>query len=131
MEAIWTALIAMGSAIVVKVLDWALARRSEKRGAIAQLSRKVDSIGSKLDAHIKEDQETKAIAARNRILRADDEILHGVKHSHDFFRSLLLDITAYEQYSQTHPDFPNEVTRSAEDNIRRVYEKCKRENSFL
>jgi len=132
MEAVWTALIALASAVIVKLLDWLLAKRSEKKGAMAKLTDKVDDIAKSLHNHIKEDQESKAIEARQRILRADDEIRHGVLHSKEFFDSVLQDdIKYYQDYCNAHPEFPNAVALSAIQNILRVYEKCKAENSFL
>ena len=131
METIWVALIALASAVLVKLLDLIFAASTKKTGAMAQLTQKVDDIGNKLDAHIKADQQAKAEQCRQRILRADDEIRHGVLHSKDFFDALLLDITSYSRYCQENPSFPNEVTLSAVANIKRIYEKCKQENSFL
>ena len=132
MEAVYTALIALASAVIVKTLDLIFAKATEKKGAIANLTKKVDDIGSKLDSHISEDEKSKAIHARQRILRADDEIRHGVLHSKEFFDSVLEDdIKFYQEYCNTHPEFPNAVALSAINNIMRVYEKCKAENSFL
>ena len=132
MEAVYTALIALASAVIVKTLDLIFAKATEKKGAIANLTKKVDDIGSKLDSHISEDEKSKAIHARQRILRADDEIRHGVLHSKEFFDSVLEDdIKFYQEYCNTHPEFPNAVALSAINNIIRVYEKCKAENSFL
>ena len=132
MEAVYTALIALASAVIVKTLDLIFAKATEKKGAIANLTKKMDDIGSKLDSHISEDEKSKAIHARQRILRADDEIRHGVLHSKEFFDSVLEDdIKFYQEYCNTHPEFPNAVALSAINNIMRVYEKCKAENSFL
>ena len=132
MEAVYTALIALASAVIVKTLDLIFAKATEKKGAIANLTKKVDDIGTKLDSHISEDEKSKAIHARQRILRADDEIRHGVLHSKEFFDSVLEDdIKFYQEYCNTHPEFPNAVALSAINNIMRVYEKCKAENSFL
>ena len=132
MEAVYAALIATGSAIIVKILDYILNKRSEKKGAIAQISNKVDGIASKLDKHIADEEEAKAVEARSRILTADNEITRGIKHSKEWFDSLLeYDITKYQRYCAEHPDFPNAMTVSAVENIRRVYDKCKEERSFL
>lgn len=131
MEAVWTALIALGSAVIVKLLDWLLARRNEKKGAIAQLTRKVDKIASDLKAHIEENREQSAIQARERIQRFNDEILHDQKHTKEHFDSILIDITDYDQYCSTHENFKNQVTSLAEENIKRVYDKCQQEKSFL
>lgn len=132
MEAVYAALIALASAVIVKLLDWILSRKSEKKGAIATLTKKVDNIATALDKHIRDDAESKAVEARHRILMADDEIRHGVLHSKEWFDSLIqYDITHYQKYCNEHPTFPNALTVLAVANIQRVYEKCKNENSFL
>lgn len=131
MEAVWTALIAMGSAIVVKLLDWILNRRNEKKGAIAQLTNKVDKIASDLKSHINENREQSAIQARQRIQRFNDELLRGQKHTKEYFDSILIDITDYDRYCNEHEEFRNQVTIMAEENIKRVYRNCQEERSFL
>ena len=129
---LYVALVGFGSAVLVKVLDYIFSRHSEKKGAIAKLSKKVDDIDSKLDKHIADEQEAKAVEARSRIITADNEISRGLKHSKEWFDSLLeYDITHYQRYCSEHPDFPNEMTVSAVENIRRVYDKCKKEHTFL
>jgi hypothetical protein len=131
MEAVWTALIAMGSAIVVKLLDWILNRRNEKKGAIAQLTNKVDKIASDLKSHINENREQSAIQARQRIQRFNDELLRGQKHTKEYFDSILIDITDYDRYCNEHEEFRNQVTSMAEENIKRVYKKCMMDKTFL
>lgn len=131
MEAVWTALIALGSAVIVKLLDWILARRNEKKGAIAQLTQKVDRIAADLKNHIEENREQSAIQARERIQRFNDEILHGQKHTKEHFDSILIDITDYDIYCAAHENFKNQVTSLAEENIKRVYDKCQQERDFL
>lgn len=131
MEAVWTALIAMGSAIVIKLLDWLLARRSEKKGAIAQLTQKVDKIAQELKDHVDENRESSAVQARQRIQRFNDELLHGQLHTKEYFDSILIDITNYQRFSNSHEDFANQVTGLAVENIKRVYKKCMEDKSFL
>lgn len=75
--------------------------------------------------------ETKAITARVRILRASDEILHKMKHSKEWFDQLNDDITYYETYCNTHPDFRNNKATHAIASINKVYAKCIEENDFL
>lgn len=131
MEAVYTALIAMGSAIIIKLLDWLLARRSEKKGAIAQLTQKVDKIAQELKDHVDENRESSAVQARQRIQRFNDELLHGQLHTKEYFDSILIDITNYERFSNSHEDFKNQVTGMAVENIKRVYKKCMEDKSFL
>lgn len=75
--------------------------------------------------------ETKAITARVRILRASDEILHKMKHSKEWFDQLNDDITYYETYCNTHPNFRNNKATHAIASINKVYAKCIEENDFL
>ena len=131
MEAVYTALIAMVSAIVVKLLDWLISRRNEKKGAIAQLTNKVDKIASDLKSHIDENREQSAIQARERIQRFNDELLRGQKHTKEYFESILIDITDYDRYCNEHEEFRNQVTSLAEENIKRVYLQCQEDRSFL
>lgn len=75
--------------------------------------------------------ESEATNARYRILRFDDEIRHKVKHTEEHFNQIMEDIDDYERYCSSHPNYKNSRAVSAIENTRRIYEKCRRENSFL
>ena len=109
-----------------------------KKVTIEEISDKLDDQGRKLNSLEKqfteknaEDEEREAKAARRRILRADDEIRVGVKHSKDFFDDVLRDIDYYEEYCVNHPHFKNRCAESAIRNVSVCYDKCKTDNSFL
>lgn len=74
--------------------------------------------------------ESEAKASRMRIQRFADELYGNVLHSKEHFDLILMDITAYNNYCDTHPDFVNEKTKFAEEIIRDRYEKCMRERTF-
>jgi len=121
---------------VIKTMIDKLLQR--KRVTIEEISEKLDSQGKKLNSLEEafnkknaEDQEKEAKAARRRILRTDDEIRIGVKHSKDFFDDVLRDIDYYEEYCDDHPHFKNKCAESAINNVMACYEACKMENSFL
>ncbi len=76
-------------------------------------------------------EEDKADVCRYRILRFNDEILHDVKHSKEHFDQVLDDITEYEQYCENHPEYENNKAVLAIENIKRIYQKCSDENTFL
>ena len=121
---------------VIKTMIDKLLQR--KRVTIEEISEKLDSQGKKLNSLEEafnkknaEDQEKEAKAARRRILRTDDEIRIGVKHSKDFFDDVLRDIDYYEEYCDDHPHFKNKCAESAIKNVMACYETCKMENSFL
>lgn len=90
------------------------------------------TIGKALNADLNEKMEAnEAKTARYRILRFDDEIRHKIRHSKEHFDQIIEDVDTYERYCQDHPRFPNGKAVSATDNVKRTYEKCKAENSFL
>ena len=109
-----------------------------KRVTIEEISDKLDVQGKKLNSLEQsfmeknaEDNEKEAQAARRRILRADDEIRVGVKHSKDFFEDVLRDIDYYEEYCDAHPHFKNRCAESAIRNVSATYDACKAHNNFL
>ena len=90
------------------------------------------AIGSALNADVMEKlNENEATTARYRVLRFDDEIRHKVKHTEEHFIQILDDIDKYERYCSTHPNYKNSRSVVAIDNIRRTYDRCRRENTFL
>ena len=111
---------------------------NRRRVTIEEIGDKIDSQGKQIQSleesfekKSKEDQEKEAKASRRRILRADDEIRMGMKHSKDFFEDVLRDIDAYEEYCDEHPHFKNRCAESAIRNVAETYDTCKAENSFL
>lgn len=121
---------------VIKTMIDKLLQR--KRVTIEQISDKLDAQGKKLNSLEEsfakknaEDHEKEAKAARRRILRADDEIRVGVRHSKDYFEDVLRDIDYYEEYCDNHPHFKNKCAESAIRNVSACYDTCKTENSFL
>ena len=85
-------------------------------------------VGNSRDA--KED-ERHARTLRRDILRFGDEIRHIPKHSKERFDDIVLEITEYEAYCDSHPDFKNRMTTSTVKLIVSVYEKCLEDDSFL
>ncbi len=76
-------------------------------------------------------EEDKAVLARIRILRFNDELLSQHKHSKESFDQALDDITYYRTFCDDHRHFENDKAVMAINNIKRNYEKCCEENSFL
>ena len=75
--------------------------------------------------------ENEATTCRYRILRFNDEILHEEKHSKEHFDQILEDISRYERFCNTHPEYENNKAVLAIKNIKRVYQTCSENNSFL
>ena len=98
------------------------------RDRMDELEKKIDQM--KISEEEKE-QLKEALAARRRILRFNDELLLKIKHSKEMFNDILKDITDYDNYCRTHPDFVNQRAVFAEQNVGKEYKKCMEENDFL
>ena len=108
------------------------------------ISRK-DSKNDRFDAIVKELSEVKkeiraidekgdlrdAIESRVRILRFNDELLEGRRHSKDSFDQCMSDITIYETYCQSHPKFRNNQTAMTIEHINRNYAERLEKHDFL
>lgn len=72
-----------------------------------------------------------AETCRSRIIRFGDELRVGQLHSQDNFQQVLIDITTYDLYCASHPDFCNGVTKLTSKLIEETYEACLKKNNFL
>lgn len=105
--------------------------RDNMHREIAGLTGKLDHISRSISALRKEGEENRIITCRYRILRFDDEIRHDEKHSKEHFDQILDDITEYEKYCDRNPDFKNNKAELAIRNIKRIYQNCADEGTFL
>lgn len=96
-----------------------------------KLNGKMDEVNKTVNELRIENSETKATTYRYRILRFDDEIRHGTKHSKEHFDQIIEDIDEYEEYCDKHPDYKNNKAVLAIENIKRVYQNCVEEHTFL
>lgn len=89
-------------------------------------------------------EEALALAARRHIIAAADELKNGaryydteaepkkkISHSEEWFNSVLEDITFYENYCGTHPNFKNEKAVASIRFIRKAYDYVYEHNLFL
>ena len=71
-----------------------------------------------------------AVLARTHILRFNDEILNGMKHSREYWRQQLDDCDTYEEFCKENPDFKNSYTEIADKNIKTTFEKLMNEGKL-
>lgn len=76
-------------------------------------------------------EEQVAVTARHRIVRTNDELLRGVRHTKENLDQSLYDIKAYESYCGRHPEFRNHMISLSIENIQDVYRRCMKDRSFL
>lgn len=105
--------------------------RDSLSSAINEMRERLDAANKALSEIRKENNEARATACRYRILRFDDEIRHGDQHTKEHYDQVLEDITEYEKYCNEHPDYENDKAELAIANVKRCYQHCSDERSFL
>ena len=91
--------------------------------ALKQLDQKLDQLNEKVDKN-------SATLARTHILRFDDEIINGIRHSLEYWEQTLMDVDTYERFCKTHPDFKNSYADSAVRHIKKVFDTLKEKGEF-
>ena len=117
----WTAILTFIGKILTKEFS-----ESQK-----DLIDKVEVLSLKIEKVAESVEETRAIAARVRILSFGDELLEGRLHSKDTYDQTLLDIDKYEKYCKSHENFKNNVTEETVALIKEKYRIRLRENGFV
>lgn len=124
--------------VPVKINPWSSLAKVIGKAMTAELNEKVDSLGKDVNdlgkdvKSLRTDFEVEhATTCRTRILRFGDEVLHKERHSKEHFDQILLDISEYERYCSTHPEFRNNVAVATIDKIKRTYQYCLDNDSFL
>ena len=115
----------------IKVNPWSWLARCIGRAINREVIDKVDALSTTVNNNKKEDDEQWVLLSRSHILRFGDELLHGVGHSKEHFDQILSDISKYEHYCETHPEFPNGQAIATIEQIKKTYQKCLEENKFL
>lgn len=115
----------------IKVNPWSWIGRCIGRAINGEVLEKVEDLTRDVRQNKADDDEQWASLSRTHILRFGDEILHGVSHSQEHFNQVLLDISKYEHYCETHPQYVNNIATATIKQIKKTYQKCLDENNFL
>lgn len=94
--------------------------RSSNRAIMARF----DGIEKKVD-------QNEITRIRVRILAFNVELMRHEMHTREDFIDILSEINTYETYCKMHEDYSNNRAVMAIAYIKRVYEKCMEDNSFL
>ena len=95
------------------------------------INSRMDNLSQKVEDLEKAEELERVRFARQRILRFNDEILCGQRHSKEHFDEILDDITLYEHYCNDHEDYENNKAVLAIKTIKRVYDQCMVTHDFL
>ena len=102
---------------------WSAIAKAIGRAINAEVLAGLKETNTKLDAHIKADDERNADDRRTRILRFNNELYRDIFHTKEDFVDILADIDAYEDYCREHPEYKNSRATHAVANIGRVYDE--------
>ena len=119
------AMITAISALMNQMKKWIL---SIVKSEVDRLDGKIDAQGEVLQLMEKNRVRDNADNARRGILTFNDELLRGKMHSKEAFDQTLRDI---DYYSNAHPDYPDNQAMLAIANIKRCYQRCTEEKTFL
>ena len=122
----------------IKVNPWSAVVKWLGRCINADVLQKLDAVNTelaetkkKLDEHVTMDDERNIDLHRAMILRFNTELIRGLKHTEEDFNEIMYNITCYERYCETHPDYPNNRAVRAIKNINRVYDELMKTGGFL
>ena len=105
-------------------------KMDEVRSEIKALDTKIDTVQEELARHITEAEIKSLQDTRRDILQFCNSCLNGQKHTKEQFDFVITQCDAYEKYIKK-TDAPNGVIEAAIKEIRRLYQICIQEHSFL
>ena len=133
---------AISSSGLFATIQFLISRNDKRKDEIGKLQSSFDEMHKEIkerdekfkqtiDALASDIARRDVIQSRIRILRANDEMRQGIHHSYEYFRQLHQDITEYENYCMSHPEFKNNEAVNSIEYINRIYQSCLDNNSFL
>lgn len=115
---------------IITFVQFLIVRHDDRREKKDELIKKIDEIQKNMTSlHdevqcVKEDNEReRTVNKRVRILRFEDELQENKRHSKDSFDQVLSDITDYNHYCESHPDFKNDQTAATVAHIKAIYQE--------
>ena len=99
--------------------------------SIINVESKMQNLEMKLDNMDDKEDEYKAVRARDKILDFNDELLNDVKHSKESFDRMLEKADLYERYCRQNPDFQNNKSVMAIENLKQKYKERLEKHDFL
>ena len=117
--------------VPIKINPWSWIAKTIGRAVNAEISRELAEIGRKLDNHVIMDDRRTADGHRARILHFNNELLRNIDHTKEEFVEVLTEIDAYESYCKEHPEYPNNRSVLAIENIQDNYKERLQKHDFL
>lgn len=127
--AIFTSSAVVGA--VVSLIQFCISRKDKTTERLDGFDLKLDKLTEMIEDDRKQRRQDRADDARLRILDASDEVLHCVPHSKEWWDRVNDDVTGYNQYCATHPEYRNNKAVHAIENLDKEYSKKLETNNFL
>lgn len=115
----------------IKINPWSWLAKTIGRAINGEVLEKVNETKAQLDEHIRIDDERNADLHRARILQFNTDLLHNINHTEEDFNEILYNIDYYERYCKEHEEYKNNRAVHAIRNIKRAYDECMKNHSFL
>ena len=115
----------------IKFNPWSWLLKAIGRLLNAELLEEVNTVKNDVKHNKRDSDEQWVLLRRSHILRFGDELRRGISHSKEHFDQILLDISKYENYCNSHPDFVNNIANATIIQIKKIYQECLEENKFL
>lgn len=116
---------------VVSLIQFFVTRKDKFADQFASINTKLDELAAAIEDDRAQRKRDKADDARRRILDASDEVLHCVPHSKEWWDQINDDVTEYNKYCASHPDYRNNKAVHTIDNLDKEYSKKLEINDFL
>ena len=135
MQTVVVALLGGGAVGFIQFLIQRKDSKAEKNSAILnaieKLEMKILTLEDKIDKVGAKDDARNAESRRRNILRFADEMLSEMKHSKDSWDNCMDDITEYEKYCETHPEFKNSQAVATIEYIKKNYAERLEKHDFM
>lgn len=121
----------IGSNALWGFIQFLIQRKDKKDDCSKKIMDMIQTLEEKIDKLDSQMGEDGAITARVRILKFMDELLEGRRHTKDSYDQVMTDITNYNKYCNSHPDFKNNQTESTIEYINKNYQERLEKHDFL
>lgn len=111
-----------GGGALVTLITFFINRHDKRKDDMKGIKDELETIKQDIKRLDEKGDRREAENKRVRILRFEDELQRGVRHSKDSFDQVVgCDITDYNQYCDLHPSFRNNQTTATVAHIMKVY----------
>lgn len=114
----------------IKIDPWSLVANWLGRHMTKDVCKRLDTLEDKINSHIAESEERDVRLRRESILDFGNSCMNNRKHTKEEFDFIITECDKYEKYCNEN-NIPNGVADLTIKEIRRIYENCMQDHTFL